>query len=160
MTDATGYKFKPPGWRTPVIYETTHQVEDTHTIALNRLAAAMEENNRLLTTAAAVAEVKDSQIMKVQKIVAEVCGVRVDRLSSKQLAQEISRPRHIAIALCAQYLNFATFPVIGRHFGGRDRSTVMSAIKRINHLRLHDADISAKYDECESRVIAALEVEG
>ncbi len=131
--------------------------EGAHTIALNRLAAAMEENNRLLTTAAAVAEVKNRQIMRVQKIVAEVCGVRVDRLSNQQTAQEISRPRHIAMALCAQYLDHATLPVIGRAFGGRDHSTIMHAIRRINHLRLHDADIAAKYDECERRVIDAFD---
>ncbi len=52
----------------------------------------------------------------------------------------VARPRQIAMYL-AKRLTTRSLPEIGRKFGGRDHSTVIHAVRRIEELRDKDREI-------------------
>lgn len=51
-------------------------------------------------------------------------------LSSQRRSRHLVVPRHIAFWLCKE-LTLATYPEIGRMFGGRDHTTIMHGAKKI-----------------------------
>ena len=53
-----------------------------------------------------------------------------------------ARPRQIAMYL-ARHLTGNSLPMIGRHFAGRDHTTVMHAVKAIETLCVNDAGMAA-----------------
>ena len=52
-----------------------------------------------------------------------------------------ARPRQVAMYLCKQ-MTARSLPEIGRRFGGRDHTTVMHGVKRIEELRGSDGQIA------------------
>ena len=72
-------------------------------------------------------------IAEIQKRVATHYGVELSDMASPRRARQIVRPRQVAMLL-AKDLTVHSLPEIGRHFGGRDHTTVMYAIRRINEL--------------------------
>lgn len=79
-------------------------------------------------------------IDEIQRKVAEHYKIRLADLLSARRSREVARPRQIAMYL-AKRLTPRSLPEIGRKFGGRDHTTVMHAIKRIEELRLTDSDM-------------------
>jgi len=75
----------------------------------------------------------------IQQQVAESYGLDVRLLISPRRARKITRPRQVAIWLCAKLLPGRSLPEIGRAFGNRDHTTIMHAIRRIDTLSDHDA---------------------
>ncbi|MFV0321385.1 MAG: chromosomal replication initiator protein DnaA [Alphaproteobacteria bacterium] len=69
----------------------------------------------------------------IQKKVAEHYNLRVSELRGARRAQAIARPRQVAMYLCKQLTNLS-LPEIGRGFGGKDHTTVMYAVKKIEEL--------------------------
>src|SRR3546814_7587708 len=61
---------------------------------------------------------------------------------SARRAREVARPRQVAMYL-AKRLTPRSLPEIGRRFGGRDHTTVMHAVKRIEELRVEDTELDA-----------------
>lgn len=86
--------------------------------------------------------VPDPRIMvaDIQAAVARHFGITVIDLISERRAVAIARPRQIAMYL-AKRLTLRSLPDIGRRFGDRDHSTVIHAVRRIEGLRVSDADI-------------------
>ena len=76
-------------------------------------------------------------IEEIQKRVAEHFDLRVADMHSARRARVVARPRQVAMYL-AKHLTARSLPEIGRKFGGRDHTTVMHAIKRIDQLRQTD----------------------
>lgn len=66
-------------------------------------------------------------------IVAHVYDVPLNCILSPRRAQIITRPRQEAMWLCKKYTNHS-LPEIGRAFGGRDHTTVLHAIRKIDAL--------------------------
>jgi chromosomal replication initiator protein len=79
-------------------------------------------------------------IDEIQRKVAEYYKVRLADLLSARRSRDIARPRQVAMYL-AKRLTPRSLPEIGRKFGGRDHTTVMHAIKRIDELRAADSDL-------------------
>lgn len=76
----------------------------------------------------------------VAEIAARVChefGVTASDMASSCRARPIARPRQVAMYLSRQ-LTPMSLPEIGRHFGNRDHTTVMHAIRKIAELILTD----------------------
>ena len=65
----------------------------------------------------------------------------IDLVSARR-ARAVARPRQIAMYL-AKRLTTRSLPEIGRKFGGRDHSTVIHAVRRIEELRDSDREIDA-----------------
>lgn len=79
-------------------------------------------------------------IDEIQRKVAEYYKVRMPDLLSARRSREVARPRQIAMYL-SKRLTPRSLPEIGRRFGGRDHTTVMHAIKRIDELRTTDSEL-------------------
>ena len=83
-------------------------------------------------------------IENIQKTVADYYKLRVADLFSKSRKQQIVRPRQVAMHLTKELTNLS-LPEIGASFGGRDHSTVLHAVRKIEELRSNDQNIRRDY---------------
>ncbi len=74
------------------------------------------------------------------RVVAARYGVRPDDLTSDKRQPKVARARQIAMFLCRSLLG-ASYPALGRLFGGRDHSTVIHSVKKIQGLWENDTDM-------------------
>jgi chromosomal replication initiator protein len=122
--------------------------------AINRLLAHSKLNAQPVTLEMAEREVRDLvrpqepkrvKIEDIQRVVARQYNVsRSDLLSSRRTANVV-RPRQVAMYL-AKTLTLRSLPEIGRRFGGRDHTTVLHAVRKIEALVSKDLALS---DEVE-----------
>ena len=91
-------------------------------------------------------------IDEIQRAVSAYFDLKPLDLVSARRARVVARPRQIAMYL-AKRLTTRSLPEIGRKFGGRDHSTVIHAVRRIEELRGQDGDI----DQAVRRLIRDLE---
>ncbi len=82
---------------------------------------------------------------KIQRAVAKQFGISMEEMLSKRRARAIARPRQAAMYL-AKMLTTRSLPDIGRRFGGRDHTTVIHAVKRIDKLRAEDAGLNTNIE--------------
>lgn len=80
-------------------------------------------------------------IEEIQKKVAEHFNIKLQEMSSARRARQVARPRQVAMYLAKQ-LTSRSLPEIGRKFGGRDHTTVMHAVKKIEELRSADSSFA------------------
>ena len=80
-------------------------------------------------------------IEEIQKRVSEHFNVRVTDMHSARRARAVARPRQVAMYLSKQ-LTSRSLPEIGRKFGGRDHTTVMHAVRRIEELKAADSSFA------------------
>lgn len=93
-------------------------------------------------------------ITTVERIQAAVCThfhIPTDELLSHARSRSVSRARHIAMYLCRQRLQ-CSFPEIGRAFNGRDHTTVMSAVRKVEALRENDPELRAHIEAIERKL--------
>ncbi len=76
----------------------------------------------------------------IQRRVAEHYRLKLSDLVSARRAREVARPRQVAMYLAKQ-LTPRSYPEIGRRFGGRDHTTVLHAVRRIEELRATDHEL-------------------
>ena len=84
-------------------------------------------------------------IEEIQKRVAEHYNIRFADMHSARRARAVARPRQIAMYLSKQ-LTARSLPEIGRKFGGRDHTTVMHAVRRVEELRADDTSFNEDVD--------------
>jgi chromosomal replication initiator protein len=109
--------------------------------ALNRIVANMQLVGREITLESAQEELHDLlrsrerwvTIDEIQRRVAEHFNLRFAEMSSNRRARIVARPRQVAMYLSKQ-LTTRSLPEIGRKFG-RDHTTVMHAVRRIEELK-------------------------
>ncbi len=90
-------------------------------------------------------EPKRVKIEDIQKLVASHYNVsRADILSSRRTANVV-RPRQIAMYL-SKLLTLRSLPEIGRRFGGRDHTTVLHAVRKIEELAGRDGMLNDEID--------------
>ncbi|HEV2363086.1 MAG TPA: chromosomal replication initiator protein DnaA [Caulobacteraceae bacterium] len=77
----------------------------------------------------------------IQKAVADHFGLKQSDLISERRSRSVARPRQAAMWLAKQ-LTTRSLPDIGRRFGGRDHTTVLHAVRRIEALRGGDAQLA------------------
>lgn len=73
-----------------------------------------------------------NDVRRIQKIVSEYFSISVEDIRSKKRSSNISFPRQIAMYLCRMMTN-ESFPRIGIEFGGKDHSTVMHSVEKIEN---------------------------
>ena len=74
---------------------------------------------------------------EIQKATADHFGLKQADLLSERRTRAVARPRQAAMWICKQ-LTTRSLPDIGRRFGGRDHTTVIHAVRRIDELRAAD----------------------
>ena len=81
-------------------------------------------------------------IDEIQNKVSNYYNINVDDLISSRRLRSFARPRQVAMYL-AKKLTSRSLPEIGRKFGGRDHTTVIHAVKKIDQLKSENE----KFDE-------------
>ena len=80
-------------------------------------------------------------IEEIQRKVAEHFNVRLSDMIGPKRARPIARPRQVAMYL-AKHLTTRSLPEIGRRFGGRDHTTIMHGIRKIEELKGSDHQLA------------------
>ncbi len=80
-------------------------------------------------------------IDEILRKVADHYNLRMSDLLSARRARAVARPRQVAMYL-AKTLTSKSLPDIGRRFGGRDHTTVIHAVRKIEELRTTDSQIA------------------
>jgi chromosomal replication initiator protein len=80
---------------------------------------------------------RKATIEEIQKRVAEHFNIKISEMHSARRSRAVARPRQVAMYLAKQ-LTARSLPEIGRKFGGRDHTTVMHAVKKVDELRQSD----------------------
>ena len=146
-TRVTAARHYHPGFDVPapvlafIAKTVTHNGRDLEG-ALNRLLAHSQLSSQPITLEMAEREIRDLirpqepkriRIEEIQRMVARQYNVsRADLLSSRRTANVV-RPRQVAMYL-AKTLTLRSLPEIGRRFGGRDHTTVLHAVRKIENL--------------------------
>lgn len=90
-------------------------------------------------------------IEEIQRHVAEHYNVKYSDMLSARRARAIARPRQIAMYFAKQ-LTSRSLPEIGRKFGGRDHTTVMHAVRRVEELCVVDSSFADDVDRLRRRL--------
>jgi len=80
-------------------------------------------------------------IEEIQRQVSEHYNIRLSDMIGPKRLRSFARPRQVAMYLCKQ-MTSRSLPEIGRRFGGRDHTTVMHGVRRIEELRNQDAQMT------------------
>ena len=128
--------------------------------ALNRLLAHNKLTGYPVTMEMAEREVRDLirpqeprrvKIEDIQRVVARQYNVsRSDLLSSRRTANVV-RPRQVAMYL-AKTLTLRSLPEIGRRFGGRDHTTVLHAVRKIENLVSSDTALAEEIESLKRQL--------
>jgi len=122
--------------------------------ALNRLVAQWQFTNHPVTLASAEITLRDLvgsheqrrvRIEDIQRVVARHYNVSKADLLSSRRTRTIVRPRQVAMYL-AKVLTPRSLPEIGRRFGGRDHTTVLHAVRKIEDLIQGDKTLAEEIE--------------
>jgi chromosomal replication initiator protein len=154
-----------PGFDVPapvlsfVAKSITHNGRDLEG-AVNRLLAHNKLTGQAVTLEMAEREMRDLirpiepkrvRIEDIQRVVARQYNVsRADLLSSRRTANVV-RPRQVAMYL-AKVLTLRSLPEIGRRFGGRDHTTVLHAVRKIEALAGNDAALAEEIESLKRQL--------
>jgi chromosomal replication initiator protein len=158
-------KLHHPGFEVPtpvlvfIAKSVTHNGRDLEG-AVNRLLAHSKLSGQPVTLEMAEHEMRDLirpaepkrvRIEDIQRIVARQYNVsRADLLSSRRTANVV-RPRQVAMYL-AKVLTLRSLPEIGRRFGGRDHTTVLHAVRKIEALSGNDTALSEEIESLKRQL--------
>ena len=80
-------------------------------------------------------------VEEIQRKVAEHYNIRLADMVGPKRVRSIARPRQVAMYLSKQ-LTLRSLPEIGRRFGGRDHTTIMHGVRRIEELMATDSQLN------------------
>jgi len=84
-------------------------------------------------------------VEEIQRQVANHFQIRLADMHSARRSRAVARPRQVAMYLAKQ-LTQQSLPDIGRRFGGRDHTTVLHAVKKVDELRSIDKQFNDDVD--------------
>jgi len=84
-------------------------------------------------------------IEEIQRKVAEHYNIRLSDMIGPKRVRTVARPRQIAMYLSKQ-MTSRSLPEIGRRFGGRDHTTIMHGVRKIEELRGSDRSLAEDID--------------
>lgn len=94
-------------------------------------------------------------IIDIQRAVAKHYRIPVAEMTSARRSKYIARPRQVAMYLARQ-LTPRSIPVIGRHFGDRDHTTVLHGIKATAERRAADPELDRDIQILTARLAPAV----
>ncbi len=101
----------------------------------------LEEAMALLQPNLKVSVERRITVDEIQKLTADHFGLKQADLLSERRTRSVARPRQVAMWLCKQHTT-RSYPDIGRRFGGRDHTTVLHAVKKVEELLTSDDQIA------------------
>lgn len=117
--------------------------------ALNRIVAHADVAKQAITLESTQEVLQDLlrshdrriTIDEIQRKVAEHYNIRLADMHSARRSRNVARPRQVAMFLAKQ-LTARSLPEIGRKFGGRDHTTVMHAVRKVEELSQEDVSFA------------------
>ena len=109
-------------------------------IAGREVALTVEEAQAFLRQHIGLSE-RRVTVDHIQKVVCEHYQLKQADLISERRARAVARPRQVAMWIAKQ-ITTRSLPDIGRRFGGRDHTTVLHAVRRIEGLKEEDAGLN------------------
>jgi chromosomal replication initiator protein len=101
--------------------------------------------------ATTTARPNEASVEDIQRVVCHHFKLRSTDLLSKDRHKSIAFARHVAMYLCKQRLK-CSFPELGRAFGNRDHTTVISAVRKVEALRTTDPEVRAHLEAIERKL--------
>jgi len=98
-----------------------------------------------------VEKTKEITVEMIQKHVADHFRIKVSELKSDKRIKTLVVPRQIAIYICRE-LTKASYPEIGEKFGGKDHSTIIHSVKKIEKQMAGDPDFKATVEDIKKRL--------
>lgn len=154
QTKAEGYRVQYPGlvFADGVLEFLAHRISTNVRVlegALMRLFAFASLVGREITLELAqecladILKASDRKVTveEIQRKVSEHYAIRLSDMIGPKRVRSIARPRQIAMYLSKQ-LTSRSLPEIGRRFGGRDHTTVMHGVRRIEELKTLDSQMA------------------
>ena len=96
---------------------------------------------------------KNISINFIQEQVSSFFNLKLSDMTSSRRSINIARPRQIAMYICKAITSFS-YPEIGKAFGGKDHTTVMHAVKKIEALLLVDQKLKKQLSEIKISIIS------
>lgn len=96
---------------------------------------------------------KEITVELIQKMVAEYFDLKVSELKSDKRLKTFVQARQIAIWLCRD-LTTASYPDIGARFGGKDHSTVIHAVKKIDKKLKEDENLPKIIEKIKNNLLS------
>jgi chromosomal replication initiator protein len=93
----------------------------------------------------------EQSVEDVQRVVCHHFKLKSGDLLSKDRHKSIAFARHVAMYLCRERLK-CSLPELGRAFGNRDHTTVMSAVRKVKALRGADPEVRAHLEAIERKL--------
>ena len=90
-------------------------------------------------------------LQRIIEVVTDFYGVKVSELQSRRRHQSIAEPRQVCMFL-ARKLTKLSLEEIGGHFGGRDHTTVMHSVQKIENLEAGGGEFETQLDLLRTRV--------
>lgn len=84
-------------------------------------------------------------VEEIQRKVADHFNIRLSDMIGPKRLRTIARPRQIAMYL-AKHLTTRSLPEIGRRFGGRDHTTILHGVRKVEELRASDSQLAEDVD--------------
>jgi chromosomal replication initiator protein len=121
-------------------YSEMHAAPISLQLAKEHLAPVLRKNPSELTPE------------RIVEVVASYYDLRSSDLAGQSRQRQLTLARQIAMAFCRNYLSMS-LPEIGRLFGGRDHTTVLSSIRKMEHMRENDISVRTVYSRLEKSLI-------
>jgi chromosomal replication initiator protein len=96
-------------------------------------------------------ELPEVSIERIQETVSERFGISLDELCGERRSQNIVYPRQVAMYLSRE-LTDSSLPRIGKHFGGRDHTTVIHATSKVARMIREDRSVYNLVQELTARI--------
>ncbi|HKW86264.1 MAG TPA: helix-turn-helix domain-containing protein, partial [Nitrospiraceae bacterium] len=87
----------------------------------------------------------------IEEVVAARFHVKISDMKSRRRSKTLVHPRQIAMYLCRE-LTDASFPEIGRQFGGKDHTTIIHACKQITKAKEADSTLNATLESLKDQI--------
>ena len=117
------------------------------------MLALAERTAELERRIAEIEETKPLLCSNIQRLVADYYGVTVLDIVSARRSKEIILPRQVAMYL-ARATTTRSLPEIGRRFGGRDHTTVIHAVRKIEALVAEGGQVAADVAALKGKLAA------
>ncbi len=87
--------------------------------------------------------------LRIREVVAQAWEVKSDALASKRRTKDLTVPRQVAMFLIKEFLD-TPLVAIGEVFGGRDHSTVIHSIRKVEDTMAEDPGFAARVEQLRS----------
>jgi chromosomal replication initiator protein len=88
----------------------------------------------------------------IQEAVCSQFRVKMTELKSRRRSKTLVHPRQVAMYLCRE-LTDASYPEIGRQFGGKDHTTIIHACRQVAKAKESDAALHATIETLKEQIL-------